>query len=127
MAAATHGPFYIRLSRPKLPLVYDEDYRFKLGKAVTMRQGSGATIIAIGTMVALALKCAENLKQAGIDCQVLNMPTVKPVDEAAIIQAAAETGAIVAAEEHLEHRGQGSIVAHVLAEHQPGPVGFVAS
>lgn len=126
VAAATHGPFYIRLSRPKLPLVYDEDYRFKLGKAVTMRQGSGATIIAIGTMVALALEAAENLKQAGIDCQVLNMPTVKPVDEAAIIQAAAETGAIVAAEEHLEHGGLGSILAQVLAKHQPVPMEFVA-
>ena len=125
-AAASYGPFYIRLWRPKLPLVYSEDYRFDLGKAVTMRQGGDATIIAIGTMVAMALEAAENLKQEGIDCRVLNMPTLKPIDEAAIIQAAAETGAIVAAEEHLEHGGLGSIVARVLARHQPVPMEFVA-
>lgn len=125
-AAASYGPFYIRLCRPKLPLVYSEGYRFKLGKAVTMRRGGDATIIAIGTMVAVALEAAENLKRDGIDCRVLNMPTLKPIDEAAIIGAAAETGAIVAAEEHLEHGGLGSIVAQVLAKHQPVPMEFVA-
>ena len=113
VAAASYGPFYIRLCRPKLPLVYNEDYRFNLGKAVTMRQGKDATIIAIGIMVAAALEAAENLQREGIDCRVLNMPTLKPIDEAAIIKAAAETGAIVTAEEHLEHGGLGSIVARV--------------
>ena len=126
VAAVTHGPFYIRLCRPKLPLLYDEDYRFELGKAAVMRQGRQATIIAIGTRVAAALEAADNLKQEGIDCRVLNMSTLKPVDEAAIIQAAAETGAIVTAEEHLEHGGLGSIVAQVLAKHHPVPVEFVA-
>jgi transketolase len=126
VAAAAHGPFYIRLCRPKLPLLYDEDYRFELGKAAVMRQGRQATIIAIGTRVAAALEAADNLKQEGIDCRVLNMSTLKPVDEAAIIQAAAETGAIVTAEEHLEHGGLGSIVARVLAKHHPVPVEFVA-
>jgi len=126
VAAATHGPFYVRLCRPKLPLLYDEDYHFELGKAVVMRQGTQATIIAIGTRVAAALEAADNLKQEGIDCRVLNMPTLKPIDEAAIIQAAAETGAIVTAEEHLEHGGLGSIVARVLAKHHPVPVEFVA-
>jgi len=125
-AAASYGPFYIRLCRPKLPLVYGEDYRFKLGKAVTMRQGGDVTIIAIGTMVAMALEAAEKLKREGIDCRVLNMPTLKPIDEAAIIKAAAETEAIVAAEEHLEHGGLGSIIARVLARHQPVPMEFVA-
>ena len=126
MAAATYGPFYIKLWRPKLPLVYSEDYCFNLGKAVTMRQGADATIIAIGTMVAVALEAAENLKKEDIDCRVLNMSTLKPIDEAAIIKAAAETGAIVTAEEHLEHGGLGSIIARVLAEHQPVPMEFVA-
>jgi transketolase len=124
-AATTYGPFYIRLCRPKIPLVYSEDYRFKLGKAVTMRQGKDAAIIAIGLMVAEALKAAENLKREGIDCQVLNMPTLKPIDEAAIIKAA-ETGGIVTAEEHLEHGGLGSAVARVLAQHQPVPMELVA-
>ena len=125
-AAAHYGPFYIRLCRPKLPLVYSEDYRFNLGKAVTMRQGKDATIIAIGLMVKAALEAAQNLKGEGIDCRVLNMSTLKPIDEAAITQAAAETGAIVTAEEHLEHGGLGSMVAQVLARHQPVPMEFVA-
>ncbi|HEY33196.1 MAG TPA: transketolase family protein [Dehalococcoidia bacterium] len=126
VAAATPGPFYIRLCRPKLPLIYDESYRFELGKAVVMRQGTQATIMAIGTRVIAALEAADNLRQEGIDCRVLNMSTLKPIDEAAIIQAAAETGAIVTAEEHLEHGGLGSIVAQVLVKHQPVPVEFVA-
>ncbi len=125
-AAASNGPFYIRLCRPKLPLIYDQDYRFNLGKAVSMRQGKDATIIAIGIMVAVALEAAENLKQEGIDCQVLNMSTLKPIDEAAIIKASGETGAIVTAEDHLEHGGLGNIIARVLAKHQPAPMEFVA-
>ncbi len=126
VAAATYGPFYIRLCRPKTPLVYTEDYSFTLGRAVTMRQGVDATVIAIGTRVAAALEAAEDLKREGIDCRILNMPTLKPIDEAAIISAAAETGAIVTAEEHLEHGGLGSIIAQVIARHQPVPIEFVA-
>ena len=126
VAAATEGPFYIRLCRPSLPLVHDEDYRFKLGKAVVLREGTRATIIAIGTMVATALEAVENLQQAGIDCRVLNMSTLKPVDETAIVRAARDTGAIVTAEEHLEHGGLGSTVARVLARQHPVPVEFVA-
>ncbi len=126
VAAASYGPFYIRLCRPKMPLVYDDDYRFNLGKAVTMRQGEGVTIIAIGIMVAAALEAADNLKREGIDCCVLNMPTLKPIDEAAIIEAATDTGAIVTAEEHLEHGGLGSLVAQVVARYNPVPIEFVA-
>ncbi|MFC1982032.1 transketolase family protein [Chloroflexota bacterium] len=126
MAAATQGPFYIRLCRPKLPLVYNEDYRFNLGEAVRMRQGKDVTIIAIGIMVAPALEAADNLKGKGIDCRVLNMPTLKPIDEAAIIKAAADTGAIVTAEEHLEHGGLGSMVARIAGQHRPVPMEFVA-
>ncbi len=126
VAAASYGPFYIRLCRPKIPLVYDDDYRFNLGKAVVMRPGKDATIIAIGIMVASALEAADNLKKEGIDCCVLNMPTLKPIDEAAIIKAAADTGAIVTAEEHLEHGGLGSLVAQIVARNQPVPMEFVA-
>ena len=126
VAAASYGPFYIRLCRPKVPLVYNEDYRFNLGEAVTMRPGREATIIAIGVMVAAALEAADNLARQGIDCRVLNMPTLKPIDEAAIIRAAAETGAIVTAEEHLEHGGLGSVVSRVIAKHQPVPIEFIA-
>ena len=125
-AAASHGPFYIRLCRPKLPLVYNQDYRFNLGKAVTMKSGKMATIIAIGIMVAAAVEAADNLKREGIDCRVLNMSTLKPIDEAAVIKVATETGAIVTAEEHLEHGGLGSLVAGVVARHHPVPMEMVA-
>lgn len=125
-AAATEGPFYIRLGRPKVPVIYAEDYRFELGKAVKMRQGKDVTIIAIGIMVQAALDAAVALQKQGIDCSVINMSTLKPTDEAAIIEAAATTGAIVTAEEHLEHGGLGSIVARVTAKNQPVPMEFVS-
>jgi len=126
VAAATPGPFYIRLSRPKTPLVYNDGYQFVLGKAVTMRQGFDATIMANGIMVARALKAAENLSHQGIDCRVLSMPTLKPLDREAITLAAKETGAIVTAEEHLEQGGLGSRVAQVVVQHQAAPMAFVA-
>ena len=126
VAASSYGPFYIRLGRPKLPLVFGEDYRFSLGKAATMKPGQDVTIIAIGIMVSAALEAAANLEQQDIDCRVLNMSTLKPIDEEAIIKAARETGAIVTAEEHLEHGGLGSEVAQVTGSHQPRPLEFVA-
>ncbi len=126
-ATAAHvGPCYIRMPRLKLPLIYDESYKFELGKAVTLREGKDATIIAIGVMVSRALAAAAELGKEGIACRVLNLPTVKPIDEAAIIKAARETGAIVTAEEHQLNGGLGSIVARVVAAHQPVPMEFVA-
>ncbi len=125
-AAANPGPFYIRLGRPKLPLVYTDEYYFNLGKAVTMRPGTDATIIAMGLMVAPALEAARELAQKSINCRVLNMPTLKPIDIAAIANAAYETGAIVTAEEHLEHGGLGSTIARLVTQHQPVPMAFVA-
>jgi transketolase len=124
-AVTNFGPFYIRLCRPKSRLIYNQDYRFQLGKAVTLRQGKDAAIIAIGLMVKEALEAAQNLKGEGIDCQVLNMPTLKPLDQAAIIKAA-ETGAIVTAEEHLEHGGLGSMVATVVAQNRPVPMEMIS-
>jgi transketolase len=124
-AVASYGPFYIRLCRPKSRLIYKEDYRFKIGKAVTLKDGKDVTIIAIGLMVKEALEAAQSLEGESINCRVLNMPTLKPIDEAAIIKAA-ETGAIVTAEEHLEHGGLGSIVAGVVTRHRPVPVEMVA-
>jgi len=125
-AATTKGPFYVRLGRPKVPVIYPENYRFELGKAVNMRQGRDVTIIAIGIMVQAALDAATELQKQGIDCTVVNMPTLKPTDEKAIVDAAAKTGAIVTAEEHLEHGGLGSIVAQVAAKNQPVPMEFVS-
>lgn len=125
VAVATYGPFYIRLSRPKTPLVYPEGYHFTLGKAVTMRQGEDATVIAMGIMVARALEASDILARQGIDCRVINMPTLKPLDEEVIVRAASETGAIVVAEEHLAHGGLGSRVAQVVAREKPVPMSFV--
>lgn len=125
IAAATYGPFYIRLSRPKTPLVYPEGYHFTLGKAITMRQGRDATVIAMGIMVARALEASDILARQGIDCRVINMPTLKPLDEEGIVKAASETGAIVVAEEHLAQGGLGSRVAQVVAREKPILMEFV--
>jgi len=124
VAASDYGPFYIRLSRPKTPIVYPEGYHFTLGKAVTMRQGKDATIIAVGIMVAKALEAADILARQDIDCRVINMHTLKPLDEAAIVKAASETGAIVVAEEHLAQGGLGSRVAQIVAKEKPVPMEF---
>ncbi len=125
-AASVQGPFYIRLPRLKTPIIYTDDYKFEIGKAVELRPGKDVTVIAIGIMVAAALEAAENLYKEGIDCRVVNMPTIKPIDEAAIARAAEETGAIVTAEEHLEHGGLASAVAQVAAKNHPAPMEFVA-
>ncbi len=124
-ASINHGPFYVRLSRPKTPIVYPERYHFTLGKAVTMRQGTDATIIAAGIMVAKALDASDVLAKQGIDCRVINMHTFKPLDEAVIIKAASETGAIVVAEEHLAQGGLGSRVAQAITREKPVPMEFV--
>jgi transketolase len=125
VAASDYGPFYIRLSRPKTPIVYHEGYHFTLGKAVTMRQGKDATVIAAGIMVARALEAADILARQGIDCRVINMHTLKPLDEAAIVKAASDTGAIVVAEEHLAQGGLGSRVAQTVVKEKPVPMEFV--
>jgi len=125
-AAATPGPFYIRLCRPEWPLVYDEAYRFAIGKAVELRKGMEVTIIAISLMVAPSVEAADRLRRDGINCRVLSMPTLSPIDAQAIVRAASETGAIVTVEEHLEHGGLGSMVAQVVVRTRPVPVEFVA-
>jgi len=91
-----------------------------------VRPGKDATIIAIGVMVSRALEAAAELAREGIDCRVLNMPTLKPIDETAIVKAAGETGVIVTAEEHQEHGGLGSTVARIIAKGRPVPMEFVA-
>lgn len=125
-AAYTYGPFYIRLSRPKTPVILPENHRFVLGKAVMMRGGWDATVIACGPIVDRALQAADALAREGIECRVLNMPTLKPLDEDAIIRAAEETGAILTVEEHLQHGGLGSRVSQVVAKHHPVPMSFLA-
>ena len=126
VAAQSYGPFYIRLSRPKTPPVYATDYKFTLGKAATLREGNDITIIATGIMVAPALRAAQSLALHGIDCRVLSMSTIKPLDRDAIVKAATETGAIVTAEEHLRQGGLGSAIAQIASEQRPVPMSFIA-
>ena len=124
-AARTPGPFYIRTGRPKIPVIYDDHYRFQLGKAHLLRDGRDATIIACGIMVKPAIDAAAALAQEGIECRVLNMATLRPLDEDAIVAAARETGAIVTAEEHQINTGLAALVARVVGSREPVPLGAV--
>ncbi|GAA3863056.1 transketolase family protein [Tessaracoccus defluvii] len=120
-AAGHEGPAYIRVSRMAVPAVYPEGYQFVPGKAVTLREGTAAAIIATGTTVARALAAADLLAADGVEVRVLAMPTIKPLDEAAVVAAAAETGGVVTVEEALV-TGLGGAVAEVLAEQHPAPL-----
>jgi len=120
------GPVYLRLGRPKVPSVYGDSCKeFKIGKAITVRDGQDATIVANGLMVAAALDAAQELESSGIKARVLDIHTVKPIDRDAIAKAAKETGAIVVAEEHLHHGGLGSVVAQVVSETHPVRIAYV--
>ena len=121
VAAATPGPFYIRLGRAAIPAVYDERFRFEIGKAYVLREGSDVTLTACGVMVERALAAADLLAAAGISAEVIDVATVKPIDAATIAVSAAKTGAVVACEEHSIIGGLGSAVAEVLGEAVPVP------
>ena len=110
------------MTREKFPVLNDNNYEFKEGKAVTMRDGKDITIIAYGIMVSFALKAAEILKKKNIDVRVINMSSIKPIDGNAIIKAARETGKIMIAEEHSIYNGLGSRVSEVVSENYPVPV-----
>lgn len=117
------GPAYVRIGRNAVEDVYEtEEYDFKIGKAVTLVEGQDLTIIATGEMVKVAVDSAAELKNMGISCRVINMHTIKPLDEAAIIKAAQETGKIITIEEHSIFGGLGSAVAEVVVENHPVPV-----
>lgn len=120
-AAAEHkGPVYIRLGRYGVPVIYDEaDYKFELGKSITIRDGKDVTIIAAGVLVSEALKAYDILNREGISARIIDMHTIKPIDKDAIIKAAKDTGAIITAEEHSIIGGLGSAVAEVLSEEYP--------
>ncbi len=121
-AAETGGPFYIRLGRSGVPVIYDENYRFQLGKAHILREGKDAAVIACGLMVSQALAAADLLAGSGIDITVVNSATVKPLDAETILNVAGKTGAVVTAEEHSIIGGLGSVVAELLVENYPVPV-----
>jgi transketolase len=124
-AAAYVGPVFIRTGRPKAAIVYGADQKFEIGKAIQLSEGRDVTVIANGLLVAQALLAADTLDTEGISVRVIDMHTVKPLDRDAIARAAAETGAIVVAEEHLVDGGLGVRVAQVVAETRPCPMEFV--
>jgi transketolase len=126
-AAAEHrGPVYIRSSRGAFPLVYGgKPCTCTIGGANTVRAGTDAAIIACGLMTAVALDAAAALAEEGLQCRVIDMYSVKPLDREAVVAAAQETGAIVTAEEHLVRGGLGAAVAQVVVEEQPVPMRFV--
>ncbi|SHF77977.1 transketolase [Caldanaerobius fijiensis DSM 17918] len=122
-AAEYYGPVYIRLGRLSVPVIYEADgYKFEIGKGIVLREGSDVTIIATGIMVAAALEAHEILKSKGISAKVIDIHTIKPIDEELIIKSAWETGAIVTAEEHSIIGGLGSAVCEVVSERVPVPV-----
>jgi len=122
VAVSTAGPMFIRLSRLPVPIVHDPDYRFAIGKAALLRDGGDITLIANGVLVCQALAAAEMLAKEGVQARVLNMSTVRPLDNEAVQAAATETGGIVTAEEHTIFGGLGSAVAEVVVSTHPVPM-----
>lgn len=124
-AASYQGPVYIRMGRAKCDDVTAENTPFVPGKATVLRKGYDITIIACGIMVSKALQAADILKGAGITARVINMSSIKPIDEEVIIKAASDTGAIVTAEEHQVQGGLGSAVAEVVVKYCPVPMAMI--
>lgn len=117
-----NGPVYMRFGRLAIPTLFSDDYKFEIGKGVMMSEGKDATIVATGLMVGAALEAKELLKNDGIDAEVINIHTIKPIDAEIITKSAQKTGCVVTAEEHNIIGGLGSAVCEVLAESCPVPV-----
>lgn len=116
------GPVYLRLGRLAAPVIHGDGYRFEVGRGVVERAGSDVTVVATGLMVSSALEAAEALAAEGIDCEVVNMHTVKPLDAELVAESAAKTGRVVTVEEHSVIGGLGGAVCEALAERCPVPV-----
>ena len=122
-AYATDGPFYLRFARLASPVINDrEDYEFQLGKGIVLREGTDVTIVACGLLVGAALEAAEALARRGIDAEVINIHTVKPIDEDLLVASASKTGRVVTCEEHSVIGGLGDAVLGALSERCPVPV-----
>jgi transketolase len=127
VAAAEYvGPVYLRFGRPNWPVFTPENQTFEIGKALKFEEGTDVSIFATGHMVWYALKAWEILKEEGISAEIINIHTIKPLDEAAIIASAVKTGAVVSAEEHNFHGGLGESISRVLVQNLPVPMEFVA-
>ena len=121
-AAEYEGPVYIRMGRPKVPVLFGDDYKFEIGKGVVLKEGTDVTLVGTGIMVSKTVEAAELLAAEGISAAVVNISTIKPLDAELIIAQAQKTGAIVTCEEHNIYGGLGSAVAEVLVENCPVPM-----
>ncbi|MFY0630988.1 MAG: transketolase family protein [Flavobacteriaceae bacterium] len=121
-----HGPVYLRFGRPKVPVFMPTDQPFEIGKAITLTEGTDVTIVATGHLVWESLLAAEKLEAEGISAEVINIHTIKPLDEEAILASVGKTGCIVTAEEHNKYGGLGESVARCLSQNRPTPQEFVA-
>lgn len=121
------GPVYLRFGRPKVPNFTAEDQPFEIGKALQLTEGSDVTLVATGHLVWEALLAADELEKKGISAEVINIHTIKPLDQKAILHSVKKTGCVVTAEEHNYYGGLGESVARVLAENHPAPQEFVAT
>jgi len=120
--ASIPGPFYVRLTRPSTPVVYDSGFEYTLGKANVLLEGEDVAIFSCGIMVPEALKAAESLKAKGVSASVVDLHTIKPIDAETIAKFAQRCGRVVTAEEHNIMGGMGSAVAEVLGEERPTPM-----
>ncbi len=126
IAAAEHvGPVYIRFGRPKVPIFISEDTPFQIGKALMINEGKDVTILATGHLVWEAIQAGEMLAEKGIDAEIINIHTIKPLDKEAILKSVAKTGCIVTCEEHQYNGGLGDSVAQLLAQNNPKPIEYV--
>ncbi|WP_103070306.1 transketolase family protein [Aquimarina sediminis] len=128
IAIADHdGPVYLRFGRPKVANFTPEDQKFEVGKAILLQEGTDVTIVATGHLVWEALKAAESLNEQGISAEVINIHTIKPLDDEAILASVKKTGCVVTAEEHNILGGLGESVSRVLTQHSPTPQEFIAT
>lgn len=124
--AEHHGPVYLRFGRPTVPNFTPADQTFEIGKAVMLNEGTDVTIIATGHLVWKAIEAGEKLEKMGISAEIINIHTIKPIDEAAILKSVKKTGCVVTAEEHNRIGGLGDAVAQVLSKNNPLPQEYVA-
>ena len=127
IAIAEHyGPVYLRFGRPGWPIFMPDNKPFEIGKGIMMQEGTDVTIVATGHLVAYAMQAVEKLKEQGVSAELINIHTIKPLDEEIILDSVAKTKCIVSAEEHQRHGGLGDSIAQLLARKNPTPQEYVA-
>ncbi len=126
-ALQTNGPFYLRIGRAELPKLYDDSFRFEIGRSYVLREGKDVTIAACGIMTYRAQLLAERLAQQNVFCEVLDCSSIKPFDEKTLIQSAQKTGCVMTMEDHSRFGGLGSCAAETLSQHFPVPLKIIGT